>query len=69
MAIELDPESEARLRQLAETRHTLPESLLRDAAAQYLEREEKPEQAAPGQHPSGRPWPRRNPVGGIITPV
>ena len=65
MAIELDPETEARLRSLAESRHTSPESLLRDAAAQYLEREE----AVPGQHPSGRPWPRRNPVGGIITPV
>ncbi len=65
MAIELDPETEASLRRLAESRHTSPESLLRIALAQYLEREEPP----PGQHPSGRPWPRRTPVGGIITPV
>lgn len=62
---ELDPESEARLRRLAEARHASPESVLREAATQYLDREE----AVPGQHPSGRPWPRRNPVGGIITPV
>jgi len=65
MAMELDPETEARLRGLAEARHILPESLLRIALSQYLEREE----AALGQHPSGRPWPRRTPVGGIITPV
>ena len=65
MAMELDPETEARLRRLAEARHISSESLLRIALSQYLEREE----SAPGQHPSGRPWPRRTPVGGIITPV
>ena len=65
MTIELDPETEARLSRLAQARHASPESLLREAIQRYSEREE----AAPGQHPSGRPWPRRTPVGGIITPV
>ena len=69
MAIELDPESEARLRRLAEARHISPEVVLREAAEQYLAKEERGEQADSGQHPSGQPWPRRNPVGGIITPV
>jgi hypothetical protein len=69
MAIELDPESEARLSRLAESRHTSPESLLGAAVAQFLAKEERGEQADSGQHPSGQPWPRRNPVGGIITPV
>jgi len=69
MAMEIDSETEARLRRLAEARHTSLESLLREALANYPEQVEKPEKAAPGQHPSGRPWPRRAPVGGIITPV
>lgn len=34
-----------------------------------LTRDEQPEQAGKDRHPSGQPWPRRNPVGGIITPV
>jgi hypothetical protein len=69
MAIQLDSEFEARLRHLAQVHQTSPEAILREAAEQYLGREKKLEQAVSKQHPSGRPWPRRTPVGGIITPV
>jgi predicted transcriptional regulator len=68
MATELDPESVGRLGRLAEVRRTSPEMLLREAAEQFLAREEAQEQAS-DRHPSGRPWPSWNPVGGIITPV
>lgn len=69
MVIELNPEFEARLRHLAETRHTSPEALLGEALEEFLEREEQATQSPESRHPSGQPWPRRNPVGGIITPV
>lgn len=69
MDAQLDPETEARLNQLAEARHRSPEAILREAAERYLDREERPGEASSNQHPSGQPWPRRNPVGGIITPV
>lgn len=68
MAIELNHKIEARLTTLAEAHHTSPEAILGEAAEQYLEREEKPQQADHNLHPSGNPWPHRSPVGGIITP-
>lgn len=69
MAMELDSETQARLKQFADFRHSSPEAVLREALDQYMEGEVKPEPIADGNHPSGQPWPRRTPVGGIITPV
>lgn len=69
MAIQLDPETKARLNRLAEARRIAPDAILREAVEQYFRRNEQPRQNGEDQHPSGQPWPRRNPVGGIITPV
>lgn len=66
MEIKLDPDLTKRLQRLADTRHATPDSLIRVAIEQYLEREEK---AHTESQPSGKPWPKRSPVGGIITPV
>lgn len=64
--ITLDSELEERLRRFAEARGQSAEILLRKAALEFLERTEG---AQEGRHPSGKAWPRRNPVGGVITPV
>lgn len=64
--LNLDPEIEERVRRLAEARGMAAESLLREAVEQYVVREER---LAAGEHPSGKPWPRKHAVGGIITPV
>lgn len=69
MAIELNHETEVRLKRLAGARSTTPDAILREAVEQNLERNEQPTPAGEDRHPSGEPWPRRNPVGGIITPV
>jgi len=71
MEIKLDPDLTTRLQRLADERRATPDSLIREAIEQYLGREENA-QATRGddsQHPSGKPWPQRSPVGGIITPV
>jgi predicted transcriptional regulator len=68
-SLKLDPALTDRIQSLAAARHQSPDTIIREAIKQYLEREEKSEfQDRPG-HPSGKPWPQRSPVGGIITPV
>lgn len=61
--LKVDAETEERLRKVAEARGVGSETVLREAVEQYLEGEEV------GRHPSGKVWPRRHAVGGIITPV
>ncbi|HEX5235638.1 MAG TPA: hypothetical protein VFW25_09945 [Silvibacterium sp.] len=56
-----------RVQELAEKIHRPPEAILRDAIEQYMERKQPIGDGS--EHPSGKPWPRRSPVGGIITPV
>jgi hypothetical protein len=68
-SLKLDTDLQDRIEKLAQERHQSPGVILRQAIEQYLEREEKSKASEPGQHPSGKPWPRRNPVGGIITPI
>jgi predicted transcriptional regulator len=43
MSVKLDPETRARLEQLAQSRRRTPHWMLREAVAQYVEREEKRE--------------------------
>lgn len=43
VAVKLDPEVHARMRQLAKAQHRTPHYLMREAIAQYVEREEKRE--------------------------
>lgn len=43
MSVKLDPDTRARLDQLAEARRRTPHWMLREAVAQYVEREEKRE--------------------------
>lgn len=64
----LDPEILARVKRLAEARSSSPEAVLSDAL-NTLERKDGLHVGVENRHPSGKPWPRRNPVGGIITPV
>ena len=71
MEIKLDPDLTGRIHRLADASHRLADAIIREAIEQYLGREENA-QATRGddsQHPSGKPWPQRSPVGGIITPV
>ena len=66
----LDPDLNVRLQKLAAARGQSSDVLLREALNQFFEREEKSQNlAGDPQHPSRQPWPRRSPVGGIITPV
>ena len=68
-SLKLDAALTDRIQSLAAARHQSPDTIIREAINQYLEREEQSEtQDRPG-HPSGKPWPQRSPVGGIITPV
>ena len=69
IVLNFDPEIQARLSRLAEVSNCTPEALLGQAIDQYLKQNENPERASEARHPSGKPWPQRNPVGGIITPV
>ncbi|MGB0122600.1 MAG: ribbon-helix-helix domain-containing protein [Silvibacterium sp.] len=59
-SLKLDDETQNRVRRIAAARHQSPDSILRTAIEQYLEREE---------HPAEKRYPQRSPVGGIITPV
>lgn len=43
VAVKLDPDIRERIRQLAKTQHRSPHYLMREAIAQYVEREEKRE--------------------------
>ena len=43
MSVKLDPDTRARLAHLAQSRHRTPHWMLREAVAQYVEREEKRE--------------------------
>lgn len=67
----LDADLTDRVQRLADASHRSPDSLVREAIEQYLQREEnpKPTRGDEPRHPSGKPWPQRTPVGGIITPV
>jgi predicted transcriptional regulator len=60
ITLELDQETNHRLQRFATARGQSPDTILRDALTQYLDREEK---SGVKNHPP------RNPVGGIITPV
>jgi predicted transcriptional regulator len=60
MPLKLDQEMTSRVERLAAQRHQSPETLIREALTQYLERE---------QNPSEKKYPQRTPVGGIITPI
>jgi predicted transcriptional regulator len=63
----IDTDLTTRIQRLADARHRSADTIIREAIEQYLEREEKTHATA--EHPSGKPWPQRTPVGGIITPV
>lgn len=67
--LKLDRDLEDRLERLAGARHQSPNATLRAALEQFLQREERSGAEDSARHPSGKPWPRRSPVGGIITPV
>lgn len=43
MSVKLDPDTRARLERLAQSRRRTPDGMLREAVAQYVEREEKRE--------------------------
>jgi predicted transcriptional regulator len=60
ITLQLDPETEARLRSLTARRHQSPDAILREALTQYLDQVEQP---------PAKNYPQRTPVGGIITPV
>lgn len=62
----LEPELETRLKRASEEAGQPANALLSEAVDQYLSSKER---IAAGQHPSGKPWPKRHAVGGIITPV
>ena len=67
METKLDPDLTDRIQRLADARHRSAGAMIGEAIEQYLEREEKTHTES--KHPSGKPWPKRTPVGGIITPV
>ena len=67
--LKLDRDLEDRLQHLSDARHQSPDAILREALEEYLRREEKSGDRDADTHPSGKPWPHRHPVGGIITPV
>lgn len=64
-----NPEVLARLSRLAEVRSSSPEGVLCDALDVLEQKDGREAVVDEARHPSGKPWPRRNPVGGIITPV
>lgn len=68
-SLKLDPDLTDRVQRLADARHQSPDIIIGEAIKQYLEREEQSESKDRSGHPSGKPWPQRSPVGGIITPV
>jgi hypothetical protein len=69
-SLDLDDALRDRINRIAEVRHQSLDAILRTAVQQYLEREEKSAHTEnANKHPSGKPWPPRSPVGGIITPV
>ena len=63
--LQLDLETATRLHGLAAHRPQPPENILREALAQYLDSQS----VAPADQSEGKRYPRRHPVGGIITPV
>lgn len=67
METKLDSDLTDRIQRLADARHRSADAIISEAIKQYLGREEKTHDEP--QHPSGKPWPQRTPVGGIITPV
>jgi predicted transcriptional regulator len=58
--VKLDSKTEERIQKLAEQRHQTPDAIIHEAIHQYLDREERPGEKL---------YPRRSPVGGIITPA
>jgi predicted transcriptional regulator len=83
--LKLDRDLRDRIQRLADTRHQSRVAIIHEAIEQYLQRQDLRSQDQQFQeksnhaksreteeatkHPSGKPWPQRNPVGGIITPV
>lgn len=65
--MKLDNDLSERIHELAKKLNRPPESVLRDAIEQYGPQARQT--IEPQGHPSGKPWPRSSPVGGIITPV
>jgi predicted transcriptional regulator len=60
LTMQLDQETESRLNRRASAKGQSPEAILHKALSQYLTREE---------NQGTKNYPRRHPVGGIITPV
>ena len=71
METKLDPDLTNRIQRLADARHRSADAIIHEAIEQYLQREENAQatQGDGSKHPSGKLWPQRTPVGGIITPV
>jgi len=69
LSLNLDPPAQTRLNRVAAARNCSAEAILSEALAEYLEGKEISKDISEDRHPSGKPWPKRNPVGGIITPV
>lgn len=74
--MKLDNDLSTRVQELAKELHRPAETILRDALNQYIDqyaersrKREKGHERGSAAHPSGKPWPKRSPVGGIITPV
>ncbi|HUY80531.1 MAG TPA: ribbon-helix-helix protein, CopG family [Acidobacteriaceae bacterium] len=65
ITLTLDTATAARLQALADARQQPPESILREALTRYLDSQS----SAPEAPSEGKAYPRRHPVGGIITPV
>jgi len=59
ITLQLDPETQARLSSFATARRRSADAILHEALNQYLNREE---------NQGAKNYPRRTPVGGIITP-
>jgi len=59
-SFQLDDNLTERLRRLAAASSQSPDTILREALTEYLDRAE---------HPAEKKYPSRRPVGGIITPV
>jgi predicted transcriptional regulator len=67
ISIKIDNKTQECIEELAKVRRQSSKAILREAIEQYLERNE--DRTQQDVHPSGKPWPQRSPIGGIITPL
>jgi predicted transcriptional regulator len=58
-----------RLNRLAAARNQSPDVILREALTEYLDRQNDRRNPEIADRAEGKNYPRRHPVGGIITPV